>query len=254
MKSFHCNLLANTIISLLNLSLLCVYPTDHDMMGNTPTRVKHSAPTATDQKRSVAATSENNAGVQSTETEAPNSAHAPTQSSMEKSENVEGPTESSMDVEEPAESSTGTRSKRIRRAPVKFVARPSKQGVGVEEGDTAFLEGNLKNVGSNVKRKSAESSLSAEADESAGVNLQCVGVEMKSGSRNEAAGKKDSANIAKAATKSTNEAKKRKREPVASSSKRLKSNKGDAIYVKPVEVNEVKKQYVSRRKSAISRR
>lgn len=254
MKSFHCNLLANTIISLLNLSLLCVYPTDHDMMGNTPTRVKHSAPTATDQKRSVAATSENNAGVQSTETEAPNSAHAPTQSSMEKSENVEGPTESSMDAEEPAESSTGTRSKRIRRAPVKFVARPSKQGVGVEEGDTAFLEGNLKNVGSNGKRNSAESSLSAEADESAGVNLQCVGVEMKSGSRNEAAGKKDSANIAKAATKSTNEAKKRKREPVASSSKRLKSNKGDAIYVKPVEVNEVKKQYVSRRKSAISRR
>jgi len=33
--------------------------------------------------------------------------------------------------------------KRIRRAPKKFVARPSRQGVGVEEGDAAFLDASL---------------------------------------------------------------------------------------------------------------
>jgi hypothetical protein len=231
------------------------------MMGNTPTRVDHATPKTTNQH---ATTSENDVAVDSAEEQtdlaeasdvmmAPqNSSHTPNQSTVEKSQSVQGSTESTVDIEEAAEGSAGIRSKRIRRAPVKFVARPSKQGVGVEEGDTAFLEGNLKNVGSNAKRKSPESSLSDVAYESAGVQLQSSGVKLESDSQNEDAGASNNANKAKA--KSANEAKKRKREPVAGSSKRLKSNKGDAIYVKPVEDDEVKKQYVSRRKSAISRR
>jgi hypothetical protein len=223
------------------------------MMGNTPTRVEHATPKTTNQH---AATSENDLVEASDVMMAPqNSSHTPNQSTVEKCQSVQGSTESTVDIEEAAEGSAGIRSKRIRRAPVKFVARPSKQGVGVEEGDTAFLEGNLKNVGSSSKRKSPESSLSDVAYESAGVQLQSSGVKLENGSQNEDAGASHNANKAKAkaATKSANEAKKRKREPAAGSSKRLKSNKGDAIYVKPVEDDEVKKQF-SRRKSAISRR
>jgi hypothetical protein len=230
------------------------------MMGNTPTRVEHATPKTTNRHTE---TSENDMTVDSAEGQtdlmdasdvmmaSQNRSHTPNQSTVEKSQNVQGSTESTVDIKEAAEDSAGIISKRIRRAPVKFVARPSKQGVGVEEGDTAFLEGNLKNVGSNAKRKSPESSLSDVAYESPCVQLQSSVVKLESGSQNEDAG---ASHTNKAKAKSANEARKRKREPVAGSSKRLKSNKGDAIYVKPVEDDEPKKQYVSRRKSAISRR
>ena len=153
------------------------------------------------------------------------------------------------------ESPGRTKSKRIRRAPVKFVARPSKQGVGVQEGDEEWAKyGSFHhlNVINSVKKKS-QSDGDANIDGSgAVVQLKRAAMESELTKSNNDVKSTEAEQLTKLF-----DTKKRKNDTAGGgTSKKLKSNSGEGIRVKATvdEEDDGKPAAVPKRKSAISRR